>query len=129
MKFLRIGNTVINPAAISKVEFGIGSSNKHVITLLSTVDHIGGSHAIWFPADSPEGKAIADYFDSVDNVRKLSGASEQEEAYQWYKDAGGTLDYHSWGMKYRRYQQLIDVEDPSDSQIEKIQQLSSELLY
>lgn len=132
MKFLRIGNTVINPAAIAKVDlyssFGEGS---HYITLLSQDSNLseGGSQELMFAIDSKEGQAIAAYFDSPDNVLKISGVTDEEEQFYWYQSVGGKLDYYNWLGRFRKHQQLMEIESLNEEQLKIIQRLESELLY
>lgn len=131
-KFLRLGNIIINPAAIAKVELNaIGTKPcKHFITLMSqdTNELDGGSEQLIFVADSSEGKAIEEYFSSPDNVTNLLGASEEEQQYQWYLERGGDKSFSDWLGLSQRLEKLLEIEEPNQYQMQSIQKLEAELL-
>lgn len=138
MKFLKIGNTVFNPEHIIRVRlnverpgFGDELQVRHEIEMSgwSFEEGSGGTSILWIAADSPEGQAIAAYFDSPNNVLKLTGASEEEEAYGWYQESGGTMVYSDWLHRHRKWQQLLRVEDLSEAQGRIMQRLEEELLH
>ena len=118
MEFIKIANAYVAKNHIVRVVYEPEYSR--VI-----VQDVNGHNTI---AHEAEATALLALLENPSHTYFLQ-PSESQKAYQFYRQAGGAAPFSEWEAKFKRHQNLMQVENLTDAQMHLIRELEEFLAF
>jgi hypothetical protein len=126
--FIRLGSKLINLDQVSQVALQV-SDDRHRDCVRVFFSH--STEGFTSSADFADADACAlrAFFEDPSFAKNLTPNTKEEHEFEEYRDRGGEMRYENWLSKWRNCNELNALNNPSDSTINRISQLETELGY
>ena len=118
MEFIKIGDEFLVKANITSFKFFPGQCVVRAYTTDGKISEFTGADAV----------LLLEYLNSPDRTHHIN-PGEKISAYQDYREREGGASFTEWQRKFDRHQKMMEVENPSRTQMGVIQGLEEFLLY
>ena len=124
MRFIKIGDNIINPSHIVWAEI-LPDRNRVRIALANNIFQSDETLRIF---EGSEAEALTEFLSDPDRTEDLCPSSPEVEGYQCYRARGGDMTFENYGVALRRQQRLCAIESPTEKQLAQCSELESKLL-